>query len=116
MFDLSFTVRAHQDLTDFIDAYKSGFVELYSDSGIWSEDTILKQYQQAAESLKEGILDCIQFRLEKPVVFGRHKQFDSYECIVMTKGRLIDVIYSENLKLKERIIERIGINRKPIIF
>lgn len=116
MFDFKFDRQAHQDLTDFIDAYKAGFVSLYADSGIWSEDLIIKQYQQAAESLKEAILDNVAIKMKDEVIFGRQKRNEWHGLILMVNGRIIDVLYSENLKLHQRTVERIGVNRKQIIF
>lgn len=103
-------------LTSFLDAYKKAFVQMFSDSGIWSEEMIIEQYRKSAQDIYSLILGNILLKLSGEKVLGRKKVGESFEIIFYVGSRLIVVVYSENKHDNERIVESINIGRKSIIF
>ncbi len=114
MFALKLSPRAYADLNFFLGSYEEAFFNLYFDSGIWSEAEIIDQYRRAALDLGDRIFVEIQKGLSPDIVLGRRKHADMSEIAFYVGSRLIIVVYSEIGH--SRIVETIGIDRKPIIF
>ncbi|MDO8482483.1 MAG: hypothetical protein Q7S86_01530 [bacterium] len=101
-------------LSSFLDAYEKSFVQLFNDSGIWSEEIIVEQYKNSAKNIYDSIFEGILLKLSGDKVLGRKKQKkDLFEIKFYVGSRLIIVYYSEN---NERIVETINIGRKLIPF
>ncbi len=116
MIKLRFKSQALSELKSFIRHYEEAFYELYKDTGIWSEDLILKTYQESARKLYLQILQEIESKLGKKQVLG-HKPFGLWqELDFYIDNRLIIVYYSQDLKNKIRFVESVSIDRKLIIF
>ena len=116
MIKLRFKSRALSELKSFIRNYEEAFYELYSDTGIWSENLIIQTYQESARKLYLQILQEIENKLGKKKVLGS-KSFSLWQELNFYIGnRLVIVYYSQDLKMKVRLIESIAIDRNPIIF
>ena len=115
--ELRFRESAVVDVRTFVTSYIEGFFELYSDTGIWSEDAILQNVFSNGEKLFRDLYDAIEMQLSGSRVLGR-KKLDRgwYECRFRSGTRLIIVYYSEDKKARIRWIESMHIERKPIIF
>ena len=116
MIKLQIKEQALNDLKRFIHQYEEAFFELYHDSGVWNEDLIIESYRESAQKLYSTILNELDKRLKVNKVLGRKAKSDSHELYFHVGDRLIIVFYSEDLKLKTRLIESIAVDRKPIIF
>lgn len=116
MFEFEISAHAYAGLVNFINAYEDGFLELYSDTGIVSEDLILEQYHQAAIDLRKRITSTISAHFNQDKILGRKKQGIYYEYALGVGSYIIFIVYREYPWVQTRIIEAIGIDRKPIIF
>ncbi|OGG62529.1 hypothetical protein A3C21_00155 [Candidatus Kaiserbacteria bacterium RIFCSPHIGHO2_02_FULL_59_21] len=115
--ELRFRESALADVRSFVFHYEEAFLELYSDTGLWSEDTILESVRSNAKQLFTDIYGAIEEHLERRVVLGRKtKRAAWYEFSFRVGSRLVIVHYSENRKHNIRWVESIAIDRKPIIF
>ena len=115
--ELRYKSAARVDLQAFIDHYEEAFRELYRDTGLWNESSIVSGYQKNAALLYSRIADAIDEHLVEAKVLGRkHLARNWYEIDFYVGSRLVVVYYSEDLQRDVRWIESISINRKPIIF
>ncbi len=116
MLEIRFTQKAIIDIEIFIRNYESFFLQLYSDSGIWSEYAIKDMYSKSANELRENIVGGITQRLDKKKVLGRKEEGLITEIDFYIGSRLIMVLFSDDHTNNIRQIESIFIDRKPIIF
>ncbi|MEK7664348.1 MAG: hypothetical protein AAB340_02860 [Patescibacteria group bacterium] len=116
MLVVKFKERAIVDLQIFVRNYENSFLELYKDSGIWSEDEIKNIYIKSAEELYRKIRDGIVKRLKDEKVLGRKENSLMKEVSFFVGNRLIIVLFSDDKKANIRWVESIFIDRKPIIF
>lgn len=100
----------------FIRNYEEAFFELYSDTGIWNESLIIENYRGSAQRLYLTVLSEIEQRLDDKKVLGRKSRLKFQELSFYVGNRLVIVYYTDDAKSKTRLIESIGIDRKPIIF
>lgn len=116
MFHVRFSEKAVAALTDYVDAYRRGYCELFSDTGIWSEQAIIEQYERASQSLFDSLFSSIKQLLSATTVLGRNISNQRSECHFYLDDRLIIISYKEDTKNKKRTVELININRKAIFF
>ena len=116
MLIIRFTEKAVIDLQIFIRNYEESFLELYSDTGIWSEAEIKDNYTKSATELYERIRDNIIFKLNNKKVLGRKENEFMAEIDFYIGSRLIMVLFVDDKENNVRWIESIFIDRKPIIF
>ena len=64
-FSVRFREVAVLRLTDFLEAYESAFVQLFDDSGIWSESIIIEQYKRSAQNIYDQIFYNILLKLSE---------------------------------------------------
>jgi hypothetical protein len=115
--ELRFRESAAADVRTFVASYCEGFFELYSDTGIWSEDAILHNVLSNAEKLFRDLYDAIEARLSGSRVLGRKNLNHGWrECRFRLGTRLVIVYYSEDRVAQIRWIESVYIERKPIVF
>jgi len=115
--ELRYKNAAQIDLQTFVDHYEEAFRELYRDSGLWNEASIIEGYQKTALTLYDTIADAIDAHLAPLKVFGRKRIVRNwYEVDFYVGSRLVIVHYSEDRKRNVRWVESISIDRKPIIF
>ena len=89
----------------FIRSYEDGFIELYEDSGIWSEDLILANYHAAALELYRTIKVKMIGTLMQPTIFGTKRHGNFFEVAFMAQKRLVTVLYRDLPKESLRIID-----------
>lgn len=116
MFRVRFNETALTEVLTYVDAYRRGYRELFSHTGIWSKKIILEQYELSAQALFDSLFSSIQQLLGSSKVLGRKTSDQFLECYFYLGDRLVIVYYTEKLKKKERIVEFININRKSILF
>ena|SRR3989344_3336050 len=116
MLEIRFTQKAIIDIEIFIRNYEESFLQLYSDSGIWSEHIIRDMYMKSADQLRDRIIGGIVQKLKQEKVMGRKEHELMVEIDFHVGSRLIVVLFSDKYELSERWIESIFIDRKPIIF
>ncbi len=116
MLKIAYSESAVSAITGFIRAYEEAFFELYRDSGLAAEETIIENYRQSAKKLSEQIFLEIEKHLSDKLVLGRKENKQWHELTFYVWGRLITVYYTTDNKSSLRTIETIGIERKPIIF
>ena len=114
--ELRFRESALAHIRIFVAHYEEGFFELYSDSGIWNEDEIIRSVRKDAHALFDTLLDTIALRLSGKRVLGRKLSRRWHELRIRIGTRFVFVQYSEDLGEDIRWIESIAIDRKPIIF
>ncbi|MEK7106814.1 MAG: hypothetical protein AAB899_01330 [Patescibacteria group bacterium] len=115
--ELRFKESALADVRSFVFHYEDAFLELYSDSGLWSEEIILEGVRGNAKQLFVDVYDAVAKHLEHRLVLGRKRARRGWHELSFHVGsRLIIVYYSENRKADVRWVESISIDRKPIIF
>ncbi len=116
MLEIRFTEKAIIDIEIFIRNYEGSFLQLYSDSGIWSERAIRDMYMKSADELREGIISGIVEKLHSNKVLGRKEHNLMSEIDFYIGSRLIIVLFSDDYVSNARQVESIFIDRKPIIF
>lgn len=115
--DIRFKEVAIIQMTSFLDAYEKAFVQLFNDSGIWSEDIIIEQYRKSAQNIYDLIFERVLLKLSDKKVLGRKRQKQNlFEIRFYVGSRLIIVYYSEDIKNNERIVESVNIGYKTFSF
>lgn len=115
--ELLFKESARADVGAFVRHYEDAFLELYDDTGLLDEDTIIKSASANAKKLFSDIFTSVRTHLVRTTVLGRKKIRGVLYTLHFHVGRrLIIVYYSEDKKWNIRWIEAISIDRKPIIF
>lgn len=116
MFLVRFSESALKQMLAYVDAYRRGYRELYSHTGIWSEKMILEQYELSAQSLFDSLFLSVKQLLSSTKVLGRKTSGNSLECYFYLGERLVIICYTEYPKKKERMVKSIHIDRKTILF
>ena len=115
--ELRFKESALADVCSFVFHYEEAFLELYRDTGLWNEETILESVRGNAKQLFVDVYDAVAKHLEHHLVLGRKRTRGGWHELSFHVGnRLIIVYYSEDRKVDIRWVESISIDRKPIIF
>ncbi len=70
MFSLIFTEKALRRTNEYADNYREYFVEMYTDTGIWSGSMIVDRYIQNSLDRREEIIQAIIHRLTPDIVIG----------------------------------------------
>ena len=68
MFSVHINTKARFNIKRFINSYRHIFLDLYSDTGIYHEDKIRKQYQEISKNLFEKIYITINDTLKNQLV------------------------------------------------
>lgn len=116
MREVRFTERAVSEIKKFIRSYEEGFFNLYKDSGIWSEDIIIRHFKEAATRLSDKIFLEIEQHLYHNKILGRKQSTKWLELSFYIGDRLIVIYFSEDNNEQTRWIEAVYIDRKPILF
>ena len=111
-----FSDAALKQMLGYVDAYRQGYRELYSHTGIWSENIILEQYELSAQSLFDSLFLSVRQLLGSSRVLGRKTSGKFFECYFYLGERLVIIRYVEYAKKNERLVKSIHINRKNILF
>ena len=115
--ELRFREAAVSDISRFVAGYVEGFFELYSDTGIWSEEIILRSIRSNGKKLFYDLYDTVALQLSDRRILGRkERKRGGHESRFHVGTRLVIVSFSEDKKAKIRWVESISIDRKPIIF
>src|SRR3989344_5400286 len=115
--ELRFREAAAADISRFVAGYVEGFFELYSDTGIWSEEIILQSIRSNGKKLFYDLYDAVELRLSARRILGRKQRKRGWQESRFHVGtRLVIVSFSEDRKAGVRYVEAISIDRKPIIF
>ena len=115
--ELRYRELARANVSSFVFHYEEAILSLYRDTGIWSEDFMLRGVAENANQLFGDIFDTVERQLNPNVILGRKKlRSNMYELSFYLGSRLVVVYYSEDKQKKVRWVESISINRKPIIF
>ncbi|HAU65733.1 MAG: hypothetical protein UT30_C0007G0014 [Candidatus Uhrbacteria bacterium GW2011_GWF2_39_13] len=116
MFKIYYREAVISAITSFIRAYEEAFFELYRDSGLVTEQQIIENYRRSAQKLNEQIFSEIENYLSVRHVLGRKEHRQWHEFTFYVGSRLVTVYYTTEDAEALRIVEMIGIERKPIIF
>lgn len=69
-----FSHSVYEVIDAYILQYATYFYQLYSDTGIWSEDQILAYYDQAATLRRDEIIDALYDTLLPEIIIGHSGQ------------------------------------------
>lgn len=116
MLHIRFSEFAVSQIKNFIHLYEEAFFTLYKDSGLWAEETIIENYRKTALELNNRIFVEIDKRLFNDTVLGRKENGEFLELTFYIGDRLVIVYFLDDVENNVRLIESIGIDRKPIIF
>ena len=113
--NLYYSEPAIAAIKSFIRAYEEAFFELYRDSGLSTESEIINNYRLSAAKISDQIFSAIDHHLSNKKVLGRKEIGKWQELTFYVGSRLITIYYSDQ-PAKTRVVEMIGVERKPIIF
>lgn len=116
MLKICYSDSAISTVMGFIRAYEEAFFELYRDSGLVTEWVIIENYRLSAKKLNDQIFFEIERHLGAKHVLGRKERKEWHELTFYVGARLITVYYTTDDESGFRMVETIGIERKPIIF
>lgn len=111
-----YSEAAISTITGFIRSYEEAFFELYRESGLVTEQIIIENYRLAAKKLSDHLFLEIERHLSKKRVLGRKEHGQWNELTFYIGSRLITAYYTTDSQDGSRMVETIGIERKPIIF
>ena len=111
MFEVVFSQESIENIQSFVRSYEGTFVRRFSDSGLWSVETILEQYRSLTNDLYVNLKTSIISRLEIPRVLGRKKTGKLLRISFSINDFFIIVRYKESLKEKARYVEALFVNK-----
>ena len=115
--ELQFRESAISALNSFAAHYERAWCDLFRDTGLWNESSIIDGFKKSAKKMRDTILAGIEAQLIERDVLGRKTVGrDWHEIYFHVGSRLVIVHYSEDRKEKIRWVESISVDRKAIIF
>ena len=100
-------------LKSFISSYKRLFLNIYTDTGIFDESIILKNYTKLSRNLDRDIRDWAKNILLWKIILWRQKIDEITDSISFSVWNYLVVIhYTEDSKLQEREITNISFYKK----
>jgi len=97
--ELRFRQSAVADVSRFVAGYVEGFFELYSDTGIWSEELILKSIRSNGKRLFYDLYNAVEFHLSARRILARKQGKGGWQELRFHVGtRLVIVSFSEDKK------------------
>ncbi|MDP2103288.1 MAG: hypothetical protein Q8K26_00010 [Candidatus Gracilibacteria bacterium] len=104
MYRVQYSEEVRTSIKEYSRRYREYFEELYSDTGIWSEEQILDQYRKEALQRRAEIIALLDDRLSVDVVLGRTPQ---NTAIFLWRSKIILVSWQDYRS--DRIITHISI-------
>src|SRR3989344_3894362 len=99
--ELRFREAAVSDISRFVAGYVEGFFELYSDTGIWSEEIILRSIRSNGKKLFYDLYDTVALQLSDRRILGlKERKRGGHESRFHVGTRLVIVSFSEDKKAK----------------
>jgi hypothetical protein len=113
MYSVQISTHVEQRITRYVEAYRDIFVELYTDTGLWyAEEVIKDEYRKNAKLLKDGILSAINQSMKQEIVWYTPLSEDMRETSIRLGARRIQLTYEEEAVWQIRYIMDIEILRK----
>lgn len=97
-----FDTIALDGINRYIERYTLYFEELYSDTGVWNEQEIIKSYKKEGYARYDSILDTIESALSAEII-----SYTKSETYIRWKSKIIIVSFRDIDDL--RIVEKIEI-------
>lgn len=113
MYKITFSMKVHNKISNFINSYKTIFLERFCDTWILDENLIINSYIKFSEEFKERIISEIEIKLSKDLVLWRlisEKEIISVFIFVWNYKILLS--YRERNDDKIRIIQEIEFYKK----
>jgi len=88
MYKVVFTNASYKSINRYIELYRSYFRNLYLDSGVWQEQSIIDLYIAESEYRYVSIVDTITQKLENTLVHYTNRQ-----AVIFWKSKIIVVSY-----------------------
>ena len=96
-----------------MEAYRDIFVELYTDTGLWYAEEIIKgEYRKNAKILKNSILSAMDHSMKQEIVWYIPLSGDMRETSIRLGARRIQLTYEEDPIAQIRYIMDIEILRR----
>jgi len=102
MFKVTFTENAYQGIDMYVYRYRSYFENLYKDTGVWEENTIIDNYIIESEERYFQIVDTIAKVLQDDII-----TYTQNETLIKWRSKILLVFFQE--KENTRIITGISI-------
>lgn len=102
MFKVVFANTALEWVNRYIERYTRYFEELYSDTGLWSEDMIIESYKAEWYARYDSIIDTIESSLMSDMI--SYVQFETY---IRWKSKVLIVAWRDEDSL--RVVEKIEV-------
>jgi hypothetical protein len=96
MFTIQITEKVDLSIKKYVDLYTDYFQELYTDTWIWAEDTIQKNYKVSGKKLFQSIYDIIQEKLSQEILPYSILGNDVRTATLTLWNRRIALEYSES--------------------
>jgi hypothetical protein len=110
--DIRYHPRIITTLQIYIDMYLGSFLTTYTDTGIWSEDTIRQNAIQKSEDLYTEIRKTLQHTFLRDIIAYTPISTDIRSTTCTLGRRYIVVTYYEDIHTHTRNIETLRIYRK----
>ena len=112
MYKIKYLRKSREDILKFIDSYKKASLDLFNDTGIFYEDLIRENYINNAKKFKSEIKNEIEkIFIEDKIYWYQSLENNKFRIVCRIRYFRFFIHYSENIKNKERIIEKILINK-----
>lgn len=115
MYSLKISLKAKKTVENYVITYRDAFLDLYTDTGLWYAETIIKeQYLIGADTLRAVLHESISKRLQADTILGYsyNEKEDIYLVTTSVGKRRVFLEYTENAKQKTRVLKDISIVRK----
>lgn len=85
-----FSIKATKTLKQYSDNYLNYYEELYSDSWIWSQETIIDWYIRESIQRYNEIADTIELKLEQDIV-----SYSGSEVVIRWRTKILLVTFKD---------------------
>ena len=113
MYKIRYSLESKNQIIDFINLYKNNFLSIFSNTGLFYEDIIRKNYIEISKKFKSEIFDSIGDKLIQDKVLWCHNLWNNnYKISLVVNNYRVFVVYFEDKQYNIRFIENIKIVRK----
>ncbi len=113
MYEIIYSIKAENRIKFFINSYKNIFLDSYTDTWLFYEDLIRKNFINNSEKFYNEIIDSIENIISnQKLLWYKILKNNNFQIKIDVWNFRLFIEFSENIENKIRFIKDIEINKK----
>lgn len=112
MWKVLFSAKSEEMIIKYIDLYREYFLDIFDDTGIWSEELIRTRYIETSNNLQTDIRETILWNLSRDIIWYTVINDEIKSTVFHSGKRNIFIEYSEDIENHTRYVWFIRIHRQ----